>query len=165
MPRFKKILKESLLSLLILGVILNAMSYFRSPTFESKSDLKLNSVTISGHDTQSYERSGKPLLIHFWATWCPTCKLEASNIQRLSRHFNVLTVAVKSGSDADIQEYLNENNLDFEVINDTNGILASRFKVPAFPTTFILNAQGAIAFSEVGYTSSIGLFARMWWAQ
>ena len=165
MSRFKKILKELLLSLLVLAVAINVISYFRSPSLDQQKGLALNATTLSGTSTHTYEDANKPLLIHFWATWCPTCKLEASNIQRLSEHFNVITVAVKSGSDAEIQSYLKEHDLTFEVINDTDASLASRFKVPAFPTTFILNSQGSIVFSEVGYTSTIGLFARMWWAQ
>ena len=104
---------------------------------------------------------GKPLVIHFWATWCPTCKLEAGNIQRVSEKYEVLTVAVQLSSDVEVAAYMQENELSFKVLNDTGGIWAKKFNIEAYPTTFIYDAEGELKFSEVGYTSTAGLLARL----
>ena len=103
-------------------------------------------------------------MVHFWATWCPTCKLEASNIQEISKSYNVITIAVQSGSDKEIQKYLDDNNLDFKFINDKNSDYAKKFKVDVFPTTLIYDKDKNLIFSEVGYTSTLGLKLRMWLA-
>ncbi len=163
-PRLKSWAKEIILTLLLLFVVSNAISYFRAPTLK---DEMLPLITTTLIDKQSFstlEYRNKPLLIHFWATWCPTCKLEASSIKSLSHDYNVVTIAVKSGSDETIKAYLKEHGLDFKVINDQDGRYAEQFLVPAFPVTFIYDAQNRLAFSEVGYTSEWALRVRMWWA-
>ncbi len=42
--------------------------------------------------------NNKPILLHFWATWCPTCKFEAPNIEKVSKDYEVITIAVQSGT-------------------------------------------------------------------
>jgi thiol-disulfide isomerase/thioredoxin len=160
----KKLLKELFIYAVIIFLAMNIMSYLRSPTLEDSSLQKITSTLIDGSKYSTLKQSKKPLLVHFWATWCPTCKLEADNIQRISKKFDVITIAVKSGSDSDIQKYLDENNFNFKVINDKDAKLSSKFLVPAFPTTFIYNSKKELIFSEVGYSSFLGLYARMLWA-
>ncbi len=156
--------KEIAITALLVLVLSNAISYLRSPNIQGKTLPQINTLLIDQELYSSEDAKGKPLLIHFWATWCPTCKLEAGNIQSLSQDYNVLTVAVKSGEDSTINAYLNEHDFDFKVINDAQGLLSAQFEVPAFPTTFIYDKEGRLSFSEVGYTSTLGLYLRMWWA-
>ncbi len=159
---FKKWLRELGWSLLILVVAMNLLSYFRNPLEAGAPLPQLQLHTLDGASI-NLEEIKRPVLLHFWATWCPTCRLEASNIEQLSRHYQVITIAVKSGSDAELRSYLEKNDLHFPTVNDTDGTLSSRFQVAAFPTTFIYDAEGRLHFGEVGYTSVAGLFARMWW--
>lgn len=89
------------------------------------------------------------------------CKLEAANIQRVSEDYEVLTIAVNSAEDSDIKAYMDERSLNYKVINDQDGMWAQRFRVEAFPTTFIYDAKGELRFTEVGYTTTAGLLARL----
>ncbi len=161
----KKILKELAIMALIVFVASNVFSYLRKPDLQDSHLPKIQSELVSGKLFDSKEFEGKPLLIHFWATWCPVCKTEAGNIQTVSEYYNVLSIAVKSGSDEEIRSYLKEQGVDYRVINDVGSKWARMYSVGVFPTTFVYNSKGEIAFSEVGYTSTIGLLARMWWAQ
>jgi len=155
----KKILKELLTTVVMLLIISNVMSYIRKPTLDSN---LLPTQTFQLIDGTSYSaQKGKPLIVHFWATWCPTCKLEASNIERLSKKYEVLSIAVNSGDDVKVQHYMDEKSLDFKVCNDKNALLAKQFHVKAYPTTFIYDANATLQFTEVGYTSTAGLLARM----
>lgn len=151
--KLKHYIKEILLFFVIMVVFANALSLYKS------SNLNKDSLDINF----PYDKS-KPVLIHVWATWCPTCKLEASNIQSISKEYQVLTFAVKSGSNEDISGYMKENELDFNVINDQEGYYASKFNISAYPTTFIYDKEQTLVFSEVGYTSTLGLKLRMWYA-
>jgi len=163
--KLKRILKEVVLTLLALLVVMNILSYIRAPELSTQALVPLTRGLIDNSIFSTRDQLNKPLLIHFWATWCPTCKLEASNIQTLSEHFNVITIAVKSGTNQEISQYMKSNHFNFKVINDANGALSSQYSVAAFPTTFIYNAQGNLEFTEVGYSSIIGLYLRMWWAR
>jgi len=141
----------------------NAISFYKSPTLETQALPEINALLTNQELYSTLDATGKPILIHFWSTWCPTCKLEAGNIQSLSENYNVLTIAVKS-KEEEINKYLKERDLNFKVINDEHGTLAEQFLVPAYPTTFIYDKNGNLTFTEVGYTSTWGLYLRMWWA-
>ena len=161
----KKIAKEIAIGVLILFVVSNVISYLRKPALQDEA-LPLNTFqTIDGKqfDFQSYQ--GKPLLIHFWATWCPVCKVETANIERVSKRYQVVTIAVQSGNDSEIKAFMKEKEASFDVINDRERELSNRFSVEVFPTTFIYNGKGKLIFSEVGYSTTAGLLARMAWAE
>ena len=145
-------IKEIFIFLVVVTVLSNFISLYKSQELNDK-PLRLNNIVLVGN---------KPILVHIWATWCPTCKLEAENIERVSKYFNVLTIAVKSGSDNELKKYLDENHYSFNVVNDNNGTLSSEFNIGAYPTTFIYDKNKKLVFSDVGYTSTLGLFFRLW---
>lgn len=128
-----------------------------APPFEGT---LLNGQAIS---LQTYR--GNPLLLHFWATWCKVCKLEENTIAAISKDFQVVTVAMSSGSELEIEQYLQKKKLTFPVIVDQKGVLAARFGVRGVPTSFVIDPLGKIAFTDVGYTTSWGLRFRLWMAQ
>ena len=162
MNRVKHYLKEIAIFVIVMTIFANIISIYKSSDLNSEA-LKLNSVTLMNNELYTFTND-KPILIHFWATWCPTCKLEAPNIQTISEQYNVVTIAVNSGSNKDIKEYLDENNFTFNVVNDQDSTYSSEFKIAAYPTTFIYDKNRDLVFSEVGYTSTVGLYFRMWWA-
>ena len=161
----KKALKELVIFFALLFIATNVVSFFRAPKIENNALLTMNTTTIDGtHLDSLHVNHEKPLLIHFWATWCPTCKMENSTINALSKKFDVITIAVNSGSDQEIKEFLHENNLDFKVINDANDSIAQKFQVSGFPTTFIYRKDGKLEFSEMGYSSYFTLYLKLLYA-
>ena len=156
---FKSIAKELLIGAIILFILSNIISYIRKPDLSST---QLPKIELTLLDGTSYSlKSGKPVVIHFWADWCKVCKLEAQNIETLSKQYEVLTIAVNSGDDAKVQAYMKERGLTFKVLNDVDSTWAKRFKVEVFPTTFIYDGKGELKFTEVGYTTTAGLLARL----
>lgn len=110
--------------------------------------------------------SKQPTLVHFWATWCPICRLEQGSIEALAKEYpNTITVAMQSGEQNVVSNYMREQALTFPVINDPDGLISQAWGVGAVPASFIVDAKGQIRFVEIGYTSSIGLRLRMWLAQ
>ena len=145
-------------------IISNVISFLRKPDIQTSSipEFQGNLITQKAFKLEKYK--GKPLLIHFWATWCPTCKLEASNIEKTAQDYQVVTVAVNSGTDQKIQNFMAQNDLTFTTINDNSGEISQKFKISVYPTTFIFSPKGELKFTEVGYTSTLGLKLRLWWA-
>jgi thiol-disulfide isomerase/thioredoxin len=156
--KIKKYTKEIIVFSLMLIIISNVVSYFKSSDL-NKAPLTQNSFTLI--DGTKYKISDKPLMIYFWATWCPICKIQSPNIQRLSKDYEVITIAVQSGNEYEIEEYLQKENLDFKVINDFDGSISKQFNIGVYPTTLIYNSKKELVFSDVGYTSTIGLYLRM----
>ena len=157
--RWKRYLKEGIIGLLVIFIFSNIISYIRAPEPDSK-QFALKRLPLIDGSTYRY-LEGKPVALHFWGTWCPVCRTEAPNIERLSKSYEVLTVAVNSGDDAKIAAYMQQHGLHYRVYNDKNGVLAKRFKVTAFPTTFFYDAKGVLKMTDVGYTTTPGLLARM----
>lgn len=123
----------------------------------------ISEKTLMGIPFDLYKHE-KPILVHFWASWCPVCQLEESNIENLSKKYPVITIAMQSGTDAEIKKYMREQQLSFKTINDEAGFLSQKYKIRGVPVSFIINEDNMIEFVEVGYTTELGLSARLWWA-
>ncbi len=158
MEKLKYYTKEILIFIVVLTVLSNTISFYKSNELNKNS---LNDIELKTIDKDIKLPNDKPILIHFWATWCPTCKFEASNIEYISNHYNVITIAVNS---KDIKKYMKESNLTFKVIDDKDSKLSKKFNISAYPTTFIYDKNKNLVFSEVGYTSSFGLWIRMFFS-
>ncbi len=163
MKKIKHYIKELLFIIITVTILTNLLSLYKSKTL-THTPLTIHSIHLIDNSLYMI-KSNKPILIHFWATWCPVCKVEASNIAFLSKYFEVLTVVVKSGDDTKVRKFLQEHHYNFKVVNDKNGVLASAFKIAGFPTTFIYNKEHKLAFSDVGYSSTLTLYLKMLWAQ
>ena len=159
MNKIKKYIKESIIFILMLTVSMTAISYYRALDL-NKDKLEIQNFTLLDNFEYIIPKD-KPVLVHFWATWCPTCKFEAANIEKISKDYEVITIAVQSGSKKEIEKYLNENKLTFKVVNDENSLYSQKFNIKAFPTTLIYDKEKNLKFSEVGYTSTVGLYSRM----
>lgn len=151
--------------LLILGVVA-AVSWWRSAPLAHGDAPALNGqLLLTGESFDLAGLRGQPALVHFWATWCPVCGLGNGTINAIAEDYPVITVAMQSGSPADIVGYMTNEGLSFPVIPDPHGELASRWGVRGVPTSFVVDGHGRIRFATVGYTTGIGLRGRLWTAQ
>ena len=161
--KIQSTIKEITIILALLFIMSNIISYIRAPDLRSSQLPKIEANLVDG-STFSVQK-GKPLILHFWAISCPACKLEAPNIETVSKEYDVLTIAVNSGSDEEVKTYMQENGLSFKVFNDVHGVWATEFNINVYPTTFIYDAKGKLRFTEVGYTTTAGLLARLEWIE
>ena len=118
---------------------------------------------LDGERVSLQDFRGQPVLLHFWATWCPVCRLEQAAIDEISRDYAVLSVALDDISDDVLQDWMTEQGVSFAVIRDPGGVIAGKFGVSAVPSSLIIDANGNIRFVEVGYTTELGLRLRLWW--
>lgn len=157
--KVKSIVKEIAIAAIFIFILTNIISYIRKPELASNTLPHIEVQLLDG--TLYTAKEAKPLVLHFWGTWCPTCQLEIGNIEHISKEYEVLTIAVNSGDNKKLKEYLNKKGLTFRVVNDNRGEWAKKFNVEAYPTTFIYDAKGELKFTEVGYTTTAGLLARL----
>jgi len=118
--------------------------------------------TISGEDSAKL-LANKPAIIYFWGSWCAICAAIQGTISEVLHDYSGVTVALRSGSNANVLSYMQKNNLNWQVINDNDGALAESFGVSAVPAVFILGSDGKISFVTLGYVTEIGLRVRLWW--
>ena len=119
---------------------------------------------VGGDRLDIADLRGKPVLVHFWGTWCPVCRLMDGTIARIAEDHAVVSVAMSSGSAAEVRAYLDESGHVFPVVLDPDGQLASRWGVVGVPASFIIDADGRIRFATRGARSGPGLRLRLWLA-
>ena len=89
-------------------------------------------------------------VVNFWATWCPPCVEEIPSLNRLREQlkgipFELISVNYAE-SPATILEFLEMVDVHFPVLMDISGKQSVRWKVIAFPSTFIIGADGKIHY-------------------
>ncbi len=160
-PKTLKLIREIAIFVFVIWVASTAISYFRAPKLDSDTLPHIKGKLIDGTLFDSDKLQGEPLMIEFWGTWCPVCKQQAPNVATVAKNYNVLTIAVNSRDDDHITRWLRENKVSYPVLNDISGKWATRFKIPAYPTTFFFDSNGKLKFTEVGYTTTAGMIARL----
>jgi thiol-disulfide isomerase/thioredoxin len=119
--------------------------------------------TLGGVPAMAFIGKG-PGIIYFWAQWCGICGMMQSAISAVGLDYPQLTVALRSGTDSAVAEYLHNKQLPWSVVNDPQGEIAGLYGVKAVPALFFYNADGNIVFTSVGFTSELGLRIRAWLA-
>jgi cytochrome c biogenesis protein CcmG, thiol:disulfide interchange protein DsbE len=102
---------------------------------------------------------GKPVLLNFWATWCPPCKAEMPLLQQIYDKYTaqgLVLLEVDVGETASVvKSYLASNNLSLPVVLDTDRkVTLSSYGVASIPTSFFIDKNGVIQQKFIGaYTS------------
>jgi len=107
---------------------------------------------LQGDPVRLEDFRGKPVLVNFWAVWCPPCREEMPLLARLARERHdvaVLTVEV-GDTGREVAAFLDANGLTLPVALDIQGTVAARYGVHGLPTTFFLDAQGAVRRIRIG---------------
>lgn len=146
----------------LLAVVFGVRFYQHSTLVEGPAPA-LRAPLLDGGVFDLAAQRGRPVLVYFWATWCPVCRLEQGSIESLARDHQLVTVALQSGGSATVLKYRSDNGLRAPAINDPDGALARAWGVRATPTFFFVDRDGLIRFHELGYTTEIGLRFRLWW--
>jgi peroxiredoxin len=161
-PRWRRVTAE----ILLFALIYLAFRAWMQRDLPSGPAPVVQGITLDGrHVDLAALGKGRPVLLHFWATWCPVCKLEQGTIDAVSRDYPTLTIATQSGDAQAVQAFMHEQELHFPVLLDEQGELLRRYGLHGVPATFVIDARGHIAFREIGYTTGWGLRLRLWLAK
>lgn len=122
-------------------------------------DFTLTDQYGNTHTLSDYK--GKTVFLNFWATWCPPCRAEMPDIQKLYETYDtegddaliILGVASPNiggeKSEEGIKEFLDENGYTYPVLMDTTGDVFMSYGVFSYPTTFMIDRDGNV----FGYAS------------
>jgi thiol-disulfide isomerase/thioredoxin len=150
---------------LVVVIIVTGIQYWRTRDAASGEAPPLSAQLLDGGKFSLGDGPGQPLLVHFWATWCPICRLGQGSIAALAEEGRVITVALSSGSDAEVRQYLRDEGVAFPVINDPTGEIAANWGVMGVPASFVVDGSANIRFVTSGYTTGPGLRLRLWLAE
>jgi len=117
----------------------------------------VNLVNLDGQEVQLGDFLGRPVLVNFWASWCPPCRAEMPTFQKIYTEYEsqgFVFLAVNSQESRAIAlDYAQSNAFTFPVLLDEDGVVSNRYRIVSLPTTFFINRYGFI--SDVVYGGPI----------
>lgn len=116
-----------------------------------------STTDLKGETQNSSQWVGKqPVVINFWGTWCPPCRLEIPELVKLypeykEKGIEIIGIAVPRREQlADIEKFTNQQNMTWPMLIVTNE-LAIKFKVQSIPTTIFIDKNGKEIDRFVGF--------------
>jgi thiol-disulfide isomerase/thioredoxin len=127
----------------------------------------LAGVAVDGRPVDlalSTRQGGKPVMVVFWATWCPDCLAEQDAIRAISRDYEVIGVAWRSEGNDAVAAHMKQHALTHPTLNDIDDSLSKAWEVRGVPAHFIVRPDGMTRFRVTGSLNEWKLRARLWWA-
>ena len=90
---------------------------------------------------------GHPVLLNFWATWCPPCAEEMPSMERLAAALessDIRTMAVSVDENWDLVRRFFARGTQLGILLDPTRDVPKRFGTEKFPETFLIDAQGRV---------------------
>lgn len=134
---------------------------------ESQERIKAPDFTVYDNDGKQVKLSdfrGKPVVLNFWASWCPPCKREMPDFNeahiKQGQDVSFLMVNMTDGSRETTDKaaaYIKQMGFALPVFYDKDGSAADAYKIRSLPSTYFIDAEGRIAAHAVGAIDSAAL--------
>jgi len=138
--------------LVIAGVVHADQTLTPVPGNTPAPDFSLQDTDGNLHRLSEYR--GRPVIINFWATWCPPCREEIPSMNRawhVLREEGVAMLAINVGEDEDtIFVFTADYPADFPLLLDRSGDIIGQWPVKGLPTTYVIAPDGSIAYRAIG---------------
>ena len=112
--------------------------------------------TSSGEAITLSELRGRPVLLNFWASWCPPCRAEMPAMERAyqdhqAQGFLILGVNAANQDDpAQALAFTAAQRLTFPILFDSDGEVSRLYQVRALPSSFFIDSGGVIQEVVIG---------------
>lgn len=120
----------------------------------------------NGNTIRLVDFKGKPIILNFWASWCPPCRAEMPEFDKISQSLGddvvLLMVNMTDGSretKEKAQDYIKKEGFSFPIYFDTKQSAASAYGITALPTTYFIDRNGSIVKSVRGAINAATLEA------
>ena len=113
--------------------------------------LSLSGTAIDGKPVSLDSLRGRPVLVHYWATWCEPCKVDIAQIRELyakygPKKFAVVGIALDSDKQQ-LAKFLAAKPIPWPQLHEAGGLdgrLAEELGVLTLPTMFLVGADGNV---------------------
>lgn len=119
-----------------------------------KKALPFSLKTLDGSPVDIVDCKGKPVLLKFWATWCPSCIEELPMMEKFSEgrksQLVILLVAIDGEKEKKIQRVIQKHKITLPVLLDPKAKTARSYGVNFVPVSFLISQEGLIVGTVVG---------------
>jgi thiol-disulfide isomerase/thioredoxin len=115
-------------------------------------DFKLQD--LNGKTVKLSDFRGKPVLIDFWATWCPPCRDLIPGIEKVHKKYRgkglvVLGISLDDGDWDSVKAFMTQAGITYPVLKGDEDV-TSRFQVRTIPLVVLINKEGRIVSRYLG---------------
>lgn len=112
-------------------------------------------ATLDGGTARLSDFRGQVVVLNFWGTWCPPCRVEIPHLVRAQESLaamgaTIIAPAVGSGSPADILSFAEDYGINYPIWIVSDAVAVTRFAAPGYPFTMLISADGVIRRTYVG---------------
>jgi thiol-disulfide isomerase/thioredoxin len=125
-------------------------------TQEEGNELKW--ISLEGETLSLSDFEGMPLLVNFWATWCPPCLAEMPLIQDYADQYQdqLVVLAINAGEDeAVVRNFVTQQNLELTFLLDPTNSAARYYRVYGFPTSLFFDDDGVLQSTHIGELNDV----------
>jgi peroxiredoxin len=110
---------------------------------------------VNGQIQSLEQHKGKWLVVNYWATWCSTCMKEMPELISLhesnkDNDIVVVGISFESIEQKNLKEFVSDKSIPYTVLNTEPVRVTPLGKVPALPTTYIVDPEGKVVAGDVG---------------
>jgi cytochrome c biogenesis protein CcmG, thiol:disulfide interchange protein DsbE len=127
-----------------------------APSFELRS--------LDGRVVSLDEYRGQVVLVNFWASWCPPCRVEMPGFERVYRQrrdegFVILGIATDTHAEDAIREFVEEHGITYPILLADRQVIQDYGGIRSLPETFLVDRNGVIRHRVIGYFAEPALRA------
>ena len=95
---------------------------------------------------------GKVVLVNFWATWCPPCRKEMPDLEKLYKQFkdqDLIILAISDESASKVNPFVAEQKVTYPILLDPGRKVNMLFRVEGIPKTFVYDRSGKMVAQSI----------------
>lgn len=148
--------KKELIPAAIGAVLLGALAYLWLSPSGTEQAPSVTVTRLDGAPIALDDYRGRPLLVTFWATTCPTCVKEIPHLKELyhdlgNKGLGIVAVAMDYDPPEQVRNLVEQREVPYTVAMDSDGSAARAFgDVRLTPTTFLINPEGRVVQKKLG---------------
>jgi thiol-disulfide isomerase/thioredoxin len=110
---------------------------------------------LDGNIISTADWQGKVVVLNFWATWCPPCRIEIPSLIELQKKYKddgllIVGVSLDDAPVEEVKEFAKAVGMNYPIVMRSRELVSEYGGVPALPTTFLVNKEGRIVQKHEG---------------
>jgi len=111
--------------------------------------------TLEGGPARLSDYRGRVVLLNFWGTWCPPCRVEIPHLVRAQEKLEalgatIIAPAVGSGAPEEILAFAGEAGINYPIWIVSDAVAVGKFGAPGYPFTMLIGPDGVIRRTYIG---------------